>query len=54
MKLIEEVRGGLKDYPWSSIHRLCKDSLEMLKCRRMIERGYDSRTNTNIILQEEK
>ncbi len=51
---IEELCMEIKGYPWYAIHELLKDSLEILKCRRMIERGYDSRANTNIILQEEK
>jgi hypothetical protein len=51
---MKEVCVSMKDYPWNAVHGSLKDSLEILKCRRMIERGYDSRANTNIILQEEK
>lgn len=48
----EEVRAAMESFPWVAMHQLVRNSLEMVKCRRMIERGYGSRANTNIILQE--
>jgi hypothetical protein len=53
-KRLERIESALNGSNWLMYHQSMRDALEFLKCARMIQKGYSSKSNTNIILQEEK
>lgn len=52
LSAIEEAESVLQDCDWGDVRKKCRKIIEYIKFCRMIDLGYEFRSNTNIMLHE--